>query len=86
MVDTCVMCGEPVSEGTQVCYTCMHNDEHPACQECHSSLRLMHSSQATAGRFLTVTRLFHCEACHCDWEQNTTYILHSKEMKRKFWG
>ena len=86
MVDTCVMCGEPVCEGTQVCYTCEHSASNQVCQECGSSLRLMHSDQAMAGKFLTVTRLFNCGNCHCDWEQESVYTLKSCETKRKFWG
>lgn len=88
MANTCVMCGDTTElpEGTHVCMACQQTAPAQLCQNCSSHLRLMYSNQSIYGDNLVVNRLFHCETCHCDWEQTSTYTLKHSEMKRKFWG
>ena len=56
------------------------------CKECGESLTLMYTSHNTSGNDLEVYLLFHCEACHCDWVQTSTFTLKNQTFERKFWG
>lgn len=86
MVDTCVMCDNIVTEGTMVCSDCMHTFNQSKCQECHTPLVLIHSKQTISGDTLTINKLFHCENCLTDYEQNISYVKQHDKFKRKFWG
>jgi transposase-like protein len=56
------------------------------CPECSSTLKLMHTDYSLIGKDFEIDQLFHCENCHRDWEQVSSYALKSCELTRKFWG
>ena len=86
-VDTWVMCGNIVPEGTWICDLCA-KDRVPqqTCPECSGDLRVMHSYTSEAGSSITVTKLLHCDQCHRDWDQESVYYLKTSEFRRNFWG
>lgn len=87
MIDTCVMCGIPVPEGTQVCLHCQRrSSDNKVCPDCACQLQTMHTSYAYTNKGLVRSTLFHCRACSSDWELEVPLIEQPGEFKRKFWG
>lgn len=84
MVDTCVMCGDIVPEGTQICHACNHGGLR--CPDCSTTLKFMTSCRSVTIKQILYSRLYHCEHCHADWEVDSSVNDYAVELKRKFWG
>lgn len=87
MIDTCVMCGIPVPEGTQVCLHCQRKHmERTPCPDCGGNLQVMHTSYSYTDKGLVRNTLYNCESCSSDWEHSVSFIGQYGEFKRKLWG
>lgn len=88
MVDRCVVCGELVPEGRQVCLRCENAGDSAGvrCPTCGSTLELMDSSWYFTGDGFGCSTIFHCNVCHNDWEKEAEYVAKPVEFKRKYWG
>ena len=84
MANTCVHCGDIISESTKVCYACSHDGIN--CPDCGTLLRLMSSCRSYTEKQVLYSRLYHCEKCHADWEAESPADEFTSELKRKFWG
>ncbi len=84
MVDTCVMCGDIIPEGSHICYACSHSGI--CCPDCGSQLRLMSSCRSYTDKQVLYSILYHCGNCHADWEAESPANEQTDELKRKFWG
>lgn len=87
MVDTCVMCGMVVPEGTQVCLRCQQQSSiKTPCPDCAGELQVMHTSYYYASTGLVRSTLYHCTNCDHDWELEVPLKEQPGSFKRKFWG
>ena len=86
MVNTCRLCGDLVAEGN-VCYTCENvSDPGVKCPTCGEILELMDSSWYFTSDGIGCSVLFHCNACHDDFEKEIGYKAKPVIFKHKYWG
>lgn len=88
MVDTCVMCGDIVPEGTQVCKRCENGSSNDgvSCPDCKAILEIMSSHWYNTCDGHACNTVFHCNACQSDWEKDEEFVARPVKFNRKFWG
>jgi len=88
MVDRCVMCGDIIPEGSQICKRCENNDScaYTMCPSCGSPLERMSYHWYNTGRGHAKNTVFHCNTCYLDWEKDEEYIAQPVKFTRKIWG
>lgn len=88
MFNTCVCCGNIIPEGRQVCYQCENGggNDGVLCPECGAVLEIMSCHWYNTIDGHAKNTIFHCNACHNDWEKNEEYVAQPVKFSRKFWG
>ena len=88
MVDTCVCCGAIIPEGRHVCQNCENAEDNSGvlCPTCGTVLEVMNSSWYFTDDGIGCSTLFHCNACHNDWEKEAEYTAKPVKFTRKYWG
>lgn len=88
MVDRCVICGDIVPEGTQVCRRCENSSSNDGvlCPQCGHVLELMSSHWYNTRDGHARNTVFHCNTCGSDWEEDEEFIAQPVKFTRKFWG
>lgn len=87
-IDRCVMCGEIVPEGSQVCLNCKSRDtnEMVRCYDCGSLLEVMSCHWYNTDNGHARNTIFHCNCCGSDWEKDEEFVAKPVKFTRKFWG
>jgi hypothetical protein len=88
MDDRCVICGDYVPEGRQVCSRCeqVEDTTYRKCPECFGKLRLMDTCEYRTANQNLYCKLYHCSQCHSDWEEVCEDASEAAPLHRKFWG